>query len=366
MAHLLSFIDTRPQYETPQPPEPRSQPEPPSLPPTKSINTAPKTALVVENDEILVKLLRRCLEDEGYTVRIASNTEEGMRLYGDFAPFNVVIIEYDAPQRNGVKIDYFLPQTSGKDLASDILKINPSQGIILAASAYGSPDELSLRQELMHIPVLIDISIFQLRTFLATLEVRRAMAALTVPDRLRLKRSAAYWIWTRGLGRAAHNRTADDLLSEAQLRTLIGAEDTRQGRHWNKDVDFVWHLTEAMRSISTNWKRQSEKEAYLISELPTHDAEGHEQSPLENVASRDAAADRSLIAKGEVARIFRMFTDDTECTQVLQGWYDGLKPNEIRQKYGLDEKRFAAAKKRIRVETMSRRNGGGGGEEYGI
>ena len=154
-------------------------------------------------------------------------------------------------------------------------------------------------------------------------------------------------------------------LSEAQLLTLIGAEDTQKGRHWNGDVDFVWHLTEAMRSISTSWKRQAEKEADLILELPVHDAEGHEQSSLENLASREAAPDRNLIAKAEVARIFRMFTDDPEATQVLQGWYNGLKPNEIRQKYGLDEKRFAAAKKRIRVETIGRRNGGGRGEEHG-
>jgi hypothetical protein len=51
---------------------------------------------------------------------------------------------------------------------------------------------------------------------------------------------------------------------------------------------------------------------------------------------------------------------------VLQGWYEDLKPSEIRQKYGFDEKRFAAAKKRIRLTIMSRRNHNGGGKEYGI
>jgi len=86
-----------------------------------------------------------------------------MRLYGDCGPFNVVFIDYDVPQRNGVEIDYRLQQTSGKGLASDILRINPSQGIIIAASAYPSPDELSLPLELMHIPILIDVSVFQLR-----------------------------------------------------------------------------------------------------------------------------------------------------------------------------------------------------------
>ena len=216
----------------------------------------------------------------------------------------------------------------------------------------------------MHIPILIDVSVFQLRTSLATLEVRRAMAALTDSDKRRLQRSAAYRI--RGLGRAARNRTADDLLGEAQLRTLVGAGST-EGRHWKRKVDFVQHLKGAMQSIATCWKQKSgDKETYLVSEVLIFGAGGQEISPLENVASGEAAADQSLIAKEEVARIFRMFTDDPEATQVLQGWYDDLKPNELRQKYGLDEKKFAAAKKRIRVKLLSGRNGDSGGEEHGI
>jgi CheY-like chemotaxis protein len=155
MAHLLSFIDTRSQFEIANPSAPSDPPAPPNAPapplPPQSINTAPKTALVVANDS-LVLLLRRCLEEEGYTVRIALNTEEGMRLYSDFAPFNVVIIEYDAPERDGVKIDISLPQTIGRELASDILRIDPSQGIVFAASPYQSPDDLLLPQELL--PVL--------------------------------------------------------------------------------------------------------------------------------------------------------------------------------------------------------------------
>ena len=170
---------------------------------------------------------------------------------------------------------------------------------------------------------------------------------------------AAYRI--RGLGRAARSRTVDDLLGEAQLRTLIGT------RHWNRNVDFVQHLKGAMQSIATCWKQKSsDTETYLMSEVLMFSAEGQEISPLETVASGEAAADRSLIAKEEVARIFRMFTDDREATQVLEGWYDDLKPKAIRQKYGLDEKKFAAAKKRIRMKMLGPTNRSGGDEEYGI
>ena len=60
-----------------------------------------------------------------------------------------------------------------------------------------------------------------------------------------------------------------------------------------------------------------------------------------------------------------MFKDDPEATQVLQGLLDGLKKNEIMSKYGLDEKQYAAAVKRIRVKLLGRRNGGSRGEKHG-
>jgi hypothetical protein len=345
MAYLLPYIDRNRQPATAT----RELPEPP-----KSINTASKTALVVAN-ESLVTMFRRYFEAEGYTMRMASNTEEGMRLYRDFAPFNVVIIEFDAPLREGVQVDYLLPQTSGKNLAADILHLKPQQGIIFAAPAYRSPDDLCLSQELMQIPVLIDISIFELRTLLSPLEARRAIDALTEGDRLRLGRSASYRIW--GLGRAARNRTAEDLLGEAQLRTLTG------DRRWNRKIDFIRHLEGAMQSIAHGWKKNyADRETCLFTEISKPNAEGEDISPLENLASGEAAADQSLIAKQEVDAIFSRFADDREAAQVLQGWYDDLKPNEIRQKYGLDDKRFAAARKRIRLKLSAEGVNGGDGD----
>jgi CheY-like chemotaxis protein len=351
MAHLLSFIDTTPQFETPHPPEP-------SLPPTKSINASPKSALLVENDESLLNFLRRSLTNAGYVVRTAANSEEGLRLYRDCAPFNVVLIDYCVPQRNGIETDYLAPQTHGIGLAMAIHEINPSQGIIITALDYRDAREVPRPRELMHIPLLIDISNFQLCSLLEKIEVERAIEALTSSDLLRLRQFADFRV--RGLGRTARGRTWEDLLGEALLRTLIGAEDTRKGRHWNKDVDFVRHLMGAIQSISSCWRRKfQEKEAYLMSELIIHDAEGQEQSPLDYVASGRAAADQSLIEKNEEDRILTMFQDDPEATQVLHGLLDGLKKNEIMPRYGLAEKKYAAAVKRIRVKVLSQRNGGG-------
>src|SRR5580704_5364082 len=100
MAHLLPFSD-RLQFETPQPPEPTNPPEP-YLPPTKNINASTKTALLVENDESLLSFWRSFLKNDGYAVRTAKNSEEGLRLYRDCAPFNVVLINYCVPPSNGI------------------------------------------------------------------------------------------------------------------------------------------------------------------------------------------------------------------------------------------------------------------------
>jgi CheY-like chemotaxis protein len=354
MAHLLSFIDTRPHVETPGPPEP-------SLPSTKSITSSPRSALLVENDESLLNLFRKSLKDEGYAVRVASNSTEGLRLYRDCAPFNVVIIDYCVPHRDGVEIDYCAPQTNGIELAMAIRDISPSQGIIIAAFDYRNAGEVPRPQELIHVPLLIDIGNFQLRSLLEKVEVDRAIESLTSSDLLRLQQFADFRV--RGLGRAARGRTGEDLLAEALVRTLLGTEDTRQGRHWNKNFDFVMHLTGAMRSISSSWKRQfPEKEAYLISELSPHDVEGEEQSRLDDVASGYVAADQLLIERDEEDRVIAMFKDDLEAAQVFQALLNGLKKNEIVSIYGLNEKKYVAAVKRIRVKLLGRRNGGNGGE----
>jgi CheY-like chemotaxis protein len=357
MARLLSFIDTRPQFDTPQPPEP-------SLPPTKSISVSPKTALLVEKNESLLNWLRTSFQNEGYEVHPASNSEEGLRLYRDCGPFNVVLIDYCVPQSNVGGFDYWAPPTNGIELAMEIREISPSQGIIIAAFDYRDAGEVPRPRELTHIPLLTDASNFELHRLVEKIEVDRAIGALTSSELLRLQQFADFRV--RGLGRAARGRTGEDLLGEALLRTLIGAEATRAGRHWNKHVDFVWHLTGAMRSISSCWKRQSkEKEPYLMSELLVHDAEGQEHSPLDNVASGHAAIDLHLIEMDYKDRVLTIFKDDLEATQVLRGWLDGLKKNEIMSEYGLDEKKYLASVKRIRVKLLDRRNGEGRGDKNG-
>jgi len=63
--------------------------------------------------------------------------------------------------------------------------------------------------------------------------------------------------------------------------------------------------------------------------------------------------------------MFRMFKEDKEATFVLEGGSEGMKKNEIMQKYELTEKQYDAATKRIRVKQWGPRNGGDGAEKHG-
>ena len=345
MGYSLSFIDSTPPHQPHQHPEP-------SLPPTRSINTSAKSALIVESDESLSAFLRRRLKDEGYAVRTASNSEEGFRLYRECAPFNVVLIDYFVPHRSGVGIDCLVPQTRGIELALAIHNIDASQGVIITAFAFRSVGEVPRPPEAMHIPLLIDANIHQLCSLLERTEIDRAINALTSSDLLRLQRFAKFRV--RGLGRAASGRDWEDLLAEALHRTLMGTKDKESGRHWNRSVTFVQHLAGAMSSIASLWKRQfKEKNTFLISELSVH---GKEYSPFDDVPSGCTAADEHLIRRSEEDQVFSLLQDSPDASHVFRGLADGLKKTEIISRYGLDEKRYAAAVRRIRLRVIAEKN----------
>jgi CheY-like chemotaxis protein len=330
----------------------------PSFPPPRSLAGSPKSALLVEDAKCLSSFLRRYLEEEGYAVRIASSSQEGLRLYRDFGPFNVVLINYDVPEKEGVKTDPFVPQTKGIELALAIRDIKPCQGIILAAFAFRSAAEVPRPPEAMNIPLLIDS--YELWGLLEEIEVNLAISTLSRADWLRLQQIAKLLIW--GLGRAARGRDWEDLLGEAQCRTLIGAGDSKNGRHWNRKVPFVQHLAGAMKSIVSVWKRQQVKEStYAISELQSDDEEKEGYSPIESLGKegrpRESVtlesvplADQRLIEKEEEDRILARFEDDPEASLVLTGLMDDLSKTEIMVKAALCGRKYCAALKRIRLK----------------
>ena len=166
------------------------------VPPTP-MNGRNKSALVIEHDHSLSRMFKKLLECEHYVVRTACDGEDALHLYRDCGPFEVVLIDYGMPRKNGINI------------ALDILKQDPTQPMIIIAPDYRSEDEVPRRKELMHVPSSSRHEQFSLaKSFLRTLqpwatreEVDRAIEALTTAELLRLKQF--------GEGRVCFSRGAD-------------------------------------------------------------------------------------------------------------------------------------------------------------
>jgi DNA-directed RNA polymerase specialized sigma24 family protein len=85
-------------------------------------------------------------------------------------------------------------------------------------------------------------------THLTVGEVRRIVGRLRTPDILRL--SALARTWATGL----RQHDADDLLNEALDRVLSGR------RPWPSDVPLPAFLSQVMRSIASQWRRENRRE----------------------------------------------------------------------------------------------------------
>ena len=355
-------------------PVPQLAPSPLRLPRLKAlpttINGLNKSALVIEDNDSLSKILTTCLRHQGYVVRTTGDGNDGFRLYLDCAPFDIVLI-------GG------LPQKKAEYIANAVLKENPLQQMIMTAFEYRYEEEVQRPKELSHIPLALDVKglrelLEKIQYWATREEIDHAVDALSPAKWLTLQKLADWRV--RGLGRFAGHRKGKDLLGEALLSTLVGSQGNGTGRRWNKRVDFVRHLTEAMRGISSHWKDKFDDREVMECDAVVQDAEGRDLSPLNNIGPGDTprerirvavtegfqpSAERRLIAKEELERIFTTFENDKDATLVLEGWSEGMEKNEILQKYELTAKQYDAATRRIRVKLFGRRNGGGGDEQNG-
>jgi CheY-like chemotaxis protein len=100
-----------------------------------------KTALVVEAHDKVLELVVRWLKAVGFAVLTARTADEGLRLYGECGPFDVVMISY-SPKLNGV------------ELAMDIRKKNTSQRMVITTT-YSSEEDVVRPRELIHVPILL-------------------------------------------------------------------------------------------------------------------------------------------------------------------------------------------------------------------
>jgi CheY-like chemotaxis protein len=122
------------------------------------MNGRNKSALIIEYNESLSRMFTAFLKSDHYLVRTAYESEDALRLYRDCGPFEVVLVDYRMPKKNGI------------DIALDILKQDPTQPMIIIASEYRSEDEVPRRNELMNIPFLLEMSNSRFRKVLEKLQ----------------------------------------------------------------------------------------------------------------------------------------------------------------------------------------------------
>jgi hypothetical protein len=122
-------------------------------------------------------------------------------------------------------------------------------------------------------------------------------------------------------------------------------KDTEEGRHWNKSgVDLYGHLSGVMQSTSSCWRQKFKDDpCFLESDLIRCDEEGQELSPLDNLGLGDTnaersriavtegfqpAAERQLIAKEKIDRIFGILKMDNEASAILRALKEDITTTE--------------------------------------
>jgi DNA-directed RNA polymerase specialized sigma24 family protein len=168
-------------------------------------------------------------------------------------------------------------------------------------------------------------------------EFLAALRALSPADLTRLKVKAGF----RALGSGMEG---DDLSQEAIRRTL---EDDR--RKCPSDVPVPIYLDNAMRSIADGERRK------YVRERPggpgQHDEEEAEKALVDPPDPAPLPSDIAL-ARIELGKVVdgleQMFADDPEAQAVIMGDFEGWSADEVKDLGKMDNKKYAAARRRVR------------------
>jgi RNA polymerase sigma-70 factor (ECF subfamily) len=160
-----------------------------------------------------------------------------------------------------------------------------------------------------------------------TVDATRALQALSDADLVRLKALAR--LWSRGLPGGIGWA---DVLNEAVLRVLDGS------RRWPADVPLLAFLSGVMRSIcDDHWRRRRRE--------PRAEADA-----AFGLSAEDTAPDpeRTLAAAQALVEVHRLFARDPCALKIISGLADGLTASEICRHYGVAERDYDTARKRMR------------------
>lgn len=157
-----------------------------------------------------------------------------------------------------------------------------------------------------------------------TVDVARAIHALSDSDLVRLKALAR--LWSRGLPGGIGWA---DVLNEAIVRVLDGS------RPWPPQVPLLAFLSGVMRSICDDHWRRARRE-FSRDEL---DPQASEETP---------DPERTLAAAQQLAAVHQLFAGDRCALKIIAGLAEGLGAREICAHYGLTAVEYDSARKRMR------------------
>jgi len=166
-------------------------------------------------------------------------------------------------------------------------------------------------------------------------DVARALNALSDADLVRLKALAR--LWSRGL---PGGLGWTDVLNEAIVRVLEGS------RAWPPGVPLLAFLSGVMRSIcDDHWRRVRREALTRHGDLAELGASAEETSP---------GAERTLAAAQALGEVNRLFAADAQVLTVIAGLSEGLTAGEICHHYGMAERDYDTARKRMRRALLRR------------
>jgi RNA polymerase sigma-70 factor (ECF subfamily) len=165
-------------------------------------------------------------------------------------------------------------------------------------------------------------------------EIVTAIRALSTGSWNRLRRLAAMFCRGRPI-------EPEDLLQETFARAIEGS------RSWPRNVDIVWFLAQAMRSIASSsmkvLSRQPEFQA-----TPLIDDDGLVLDPPDC----GPTAEQHAISNEETAQIKReildLFSDDVTARIMVEGIMEGMDGEDLRQVTDLSKTGFASKRRLIR------------------
>jgi DNA-directed RNA polymerase specialized sigma24 family protein len=162
-----------------------------------------------------------------------------------------------------------------------------------------------------------------------TVDAARAIRDLSDTDLVRL--AALARLWSRGL---PGGLGWTDVLNEAIVRVLDGS------RPWPPGVPLLAFLSGVMRSICDDHWRWARREA-----LTRHGDLAKLGASAEDTAP---GPERMLAAAQALVEVNRLFAGDPQALKIIAGLSEGLTASEICRFYGMTERDYDTARKRMR------------------